>query len=86
MGCKYSPYTIAECKAEINRVTELIKDNSGTSNFERIRNGNDEYQSGDVISTLLKELEFWERMLKLACDEAQGNPKRRFIGSAQYGC
>lgn len=86
MGCKYTPYTVAEVKIEIARVTETIKSYSGMSRGERIRNGNDEFYVGDYMDSLMKELSFWERQLKIACVNEGGSRGIKFFTSGQYGC
>jgi hypothetical protein len=86
MSCEYTPYTSAEVKAEIARVTQLIKDSSGTANRERFKNGNDEYESGDILKSLYDEYNFWKQQLKLACKQEGISTGKKFFTSGQYGC
>jgi hypothetical protein len=86
MSCKYTPYTVAEIKDEIKRVTETIQLYSGMSRGERIRNGNDEFYVGDYMDSLAKELAFWQSQLKIACVQEGGSKGKKFFVSGIYGC
>ena len=83
---KYIPYTLTEIEANIKRVYDSIIENSGMSQYERIKNGTDEYESGDVISTLKDELEMWQNLRKEKLLQDGQCVGKKFYISGQYGC
>jgi hypothetical protein len=75
----YTPYTSAQCKIEIERVLELIKEHSGKSNM-RLENDKDRIETNDIMRPLYNELAFWQKQLDLA-ETAEGTKSSqvRFI-------
>ena len=82
----YIPYTVEEIQAKIKDILDKITLYSGMSDREKIRNGVDEYESGDIMSSLSKENAFWQDMLarKLAQDGTCKEPSN--FTSKLYGC
>lgn len=87
MGCNiYIPYTVSELQEKIKNVLDKIEEYSGVSDSERIRNGTDEYESGDVLKNLQKEYSLWQNMLneKLRQEGQCSQPSN--FKSKLYGC
>jgi len=81
----YIPYTLGEIEANISAIYTEIIANRGISDGERIKNGNDEYVSGDILSTLEKELQMWEGLRERKMIELGQATGKSFYISGQYG-
>lgn len=82
----YIPYTVEEIRERIKDVLDKITLYSGMSDKEKMKNGQDEYESGDVLTSLKKEYTMWQNMLieKLRQQEECSEPSN--FTSKFYGC
>ena len=82
----YVPYTQEELQDKIKEVMDKIAEYSGLSEYERMKNGQDEYESGDILSNLQKELALYQRYLKLRKIQDGDCSVPRKFRQGFYGC
>jgi len=89
MTCSYSiyiPYTVSEIQDRIKECYDKITLYSGMSDREKMKNGQDEYESGDVMSSLQKELSMWQNLLKEKQRQNEECNEPSNFTSKLYGC
>lgn len=89
MSCSYEiyiPYTVSELQDKIKDVLDKITLYSGMSDREKMKNGTDEYESGDVLSSLQKEYTMWQNMLKEKLRQQEDCNEPSNFTSKLYGC
>lgn len=83
---KYIPYTLAEIESNISRVYTSLIANSGVAQYEKVKNGTDEYVTGDTLASLRSELEMWEKLRNAKLIELGNCTGNKNYTSGQYGC
>jgi len=84
--CYYIPYTIPELEEKIKNTLDKIEEYSGSADGDRIRNGQDELEYGDSISSLQKELDMYQSMLRELKKRDGSCSEPSNFTSKLYGC